>query len=701
MKHLQIQSNSSILIAEKQGTARKLLTDTFKSLGFENAQGVDTLKTVLNYLESKPNSWIICSLDLESEINAFQILKLITTEPILFNARVSLLLEEADLVMSPLAFSLGATSWHLKDLRPDPMKETFKAFLEAWNDPKADETKISAKYIHTALEKIDARKAIIDLYLGLSENNPQDPSLVLQLAVAQFDGSLPDEGQKNLAKAKLMGAEGWEPYAEKYLPKGTELKGKVDAGKVAIIDPDETVHTMLKAKFEEFTNSELHFFTDGQAAWNALAKDDSFELILMEWKIPTVNGPALVQRLRSGKHKFTPIVLLSTKLQKSDLNLLNELSVGDVLPKPIQGKEFLTTLVSMIGERKNPQLYRSLELAMMEALGENLVPKAESYLQRIWNNPSFAEGLKQYASGLFTYQRKRFSETCERARLSFTKGGDQLKSINLLGQALMRLEDYQGAVKCFRKAQEFSPKNLERLCAICEAEELLGNESGSDEALKQAAQLDSGHNSVVSLETKNALNDGNIALAQELFKHAGDQAHLVAELNNTGVAYIRTGSFEEGIQFYERTLQAVPPDGTEWKMKVGYNLALAYARQNKLEAAKDLLTNLTLDEKIPVAEKIKNLLHRIQKSSKEGSPFALMASATEVPKSESGTPESPWEASAKTGDYEGVGRKEGMGPLLPGDHGCFLIFKCDPQLEAKSKNHFKEIPQYKFTPTAV
>jgi tetratricopeptide (TPR) repeat protein len=355
----------------------------------------------------------------------------------------------------------------------------------------------------------------------------------------------------------------------------------------------------------------------------------------------------------------------------------------------------------MKAERKNPQNYRGLEIAMLKSLQEGNLAAAESYLKKIWTNGTLPEGQKQFASGVFAFQKKHFSEACERARLSFTKGGDQLKSITLLGQALMRMEDYQGAVKCFRKAQEFSPKNLERLCWISEAEEQLGNEEAADQALTEAHNVDAGNDKVVSLETQHALKDGNIDLAKDLFRHAGDPGALVADLNNTGIAYIRTGEFDTGIQFYERTLQAIPEEGVEWKMKVSYNLALAYARQNKLEAARDLLTSCEKSPKFSVFDKMKNMLARLEKASKEGTPFALIANSSDPNKpSATGGAESPWENSTQTNEFAGVMQKNSSGTLLPGDHGCYLLFKLEPEEEAKLPLYLKELPTLKSVPMA-
>jgi Flp pilus assembly protein TadD len=260
----------------------------------------------------------------------------------------------------------------------------------------------------------------------------------------------------------------------------------------------------------------------------------------------------------------------------------------------------------------------------------------------------------------------------------------------------MRTGDFLGAVKCFKKAMEFSPKNVERLCNLSKAMDELGDEKGAEGALEEAKKVDASSDLVVALETTNALEEGDIETAKDLMRHAGNLGNLVAELNNTGVAYTRAGEPDEGIRFYEKTLEAIPPENAEWRLKVTYNLALAYARQEKIEAAHDLLGRAQLDDSVSVSGKMRSLKQRLKRSIDTGAQFVIQASARpegDLAPLENSVGESPWEKAVA--GFENVDNYIPKGKIRAGEYGCVNLFIPPQEIIEKCESYLVELPVFR------
>ncbi len=693
MKRLRWTPSSPILVVEPQSTARQFFVDVLKGLGFSQTTGVDNLKTALSYLESSAVHWVITSPQVNEPINVFHLLDHALRNSLAVKARVSIIADSNERRLLPGAFSLGALSWLPRELKKDVTKAEIQKIFALWNSENSSQLSISVSYLDAVLKELQLDDSLASLYAKLVECFPQQKPWLLKLASAQFEVGKPEEGERTLGQASALEVPGWAELAKMYLPEGHVPDGRIPMRKVVIVEPDEMIHKQVREALEKKTTAEIIFFTDGLQAAKTLKTMTDVDVVFMEWKIPKLSGPAFLQRLRSQAHEHTPVVVTSSLLSKQDLSLVTEMSVGTVMPKPFTEKELIEAVSNVIAEMKNPTTPHAVEAAILRCLQQGDPGKAASFAQRIVYESLLPEGQKQYIVALLCYHQKKYKEARDRAKIAFAKGGDPLKSVHLLGQSLLRLDDHAGAVKCFRKAQEFSPKNLERLCLIADAESQQGNQAAATEALQAAKAVDAQNETVVATETRIAISNGDLEHARDLIRHSGNVASLVADLNNTGVAFIRDGQFDDGMQFYEKTLAAIPEEFVEWKLKVSYNLGLAYARQNRLDAAKALLEGCALDERYLVSAKIAQLLARVTRAQAQGTTLKF---ATRIAPLEENTDASPWEPAKE--DAMANTAAEVVIPtntLQPGDYGCYLIFFTPATPELSIADFLKNPPQFR------
>ncbi len=108
---------------------------------------------------------------------------------------------------------------------------------------------------------------------------------------------------------------------------------------VLIVD-DDRISRMLVKKLLSKWGYEVVEAEDGEDAWNILQKEDSPRLVVVDWMMPGLNGPALCRRLREkGDKNYHYIILLTSRDSKEDI--IGGLTAGadDYITKPFVPQE--------------------------------------------------------------------------------------------------------------------------------------------------------------------------------------------------------------------------------------------------------------------------------------------------------------------------------------------------------------------------
>jgi len=91
---------------------------------------------------------------------------------------------------------------------------------------------------------------------------------------------------------------------------------------------------------------EVHIVTDGQAAWDLLAADlSAFDLVILDIRMPRLNGLELVSRLKRAGYGGR-VVVQSGFLTNEVERALKAFKVDRIIHKPIR----LSTLLEVVSE---------------------------------------------------------------------------------------------------------------------------------------------------------------------------------------------------------------------------------------------------------------------------------------------------------------------------------------------------------------
>jgi len=77
---------------------------------------------------------------------------------------------------------------------------------------------------------------------------------------------------------------------------------------VLIVDPDTTVQHFLSRYLNSMGVNNIEVVADGTQAWEILQNEKLPSIIIMEWKIPGLDGPWLLQRMADKKLTQIPII---------------------------------------------------------------------------------------------------------------------------------------------------------------------------------------------------------------------------------------------------------------------------------------------------------------------------------------------------------------------------------------------------------
>jgi DNA-binding response OmpR family regulator len=171
---------------------------------------------------------------------------------------------------------------------------------------------------------------------------------------------------------------------------------------VLVADDEPVSRTVVSAMLKK-AGYPVILANDGEQAWKKLAAADSPALALLDWEMPGLQGPEIVQRIRSRATQTPTYVILLTS-RDSSADIVQGLRAGadDYVTKPANEDELIARV--NVGARVvQLQLaledrVRSLEeaLANVKAL-QTLLPIC-AYCKSIRNDQNYWEKVETYFS---------------------------------------------------------------------------------------------------------------------------------------------------------------------------------------------------------------------------------------------------------------------------------------------------------------
>lgn len=694
--------SARVILVDSSGAVRQLLSEVAKSIGFPNSQAVASIQDAHSILETEDVDWMIVPLASDQEVNGFHTLRMMSSFSELKNVRVSLLVDEGEMWCLPKAFELGLLSYHMKPFTKDSLKKDLEEFLRIFESNEWNSTRTSAEYLRKNLITTKSTGELLQLERTLLEMFPGNGKQLMNLAQAQHLS-----GQTDVAKTTLKQVVAIEPGLQASVDqKATELFGSKDltaqAGegavgnvlglnKVVIIDSDSAASANTKGIFTELGVTDIQEFSDGEQAWSSIDAGEEPSLIVMEWRVPSLTGPLLLQRLRSKGFLRVPVVVQSSLIKPTDMPIIREMGVANLIQKPLERSQILKAVIWTVQQDRMPTEQQTLENKIRAFLNAKNITEAEALIGRYLAEQSIADGRKNVIRAELAFAKDQYEAARDFAIESLKGTSESIFALNVLGKSLMILRQFDAALKCFQKAQSLSPVNLERLVTMAETQAEMGNIEAAEENVAKAKDIDPDSNTTKEGEIKVALASGSPEAAKKMLGQIESIGNVISYLNNKAVAHSKCGFMEEGIDIYKKTLDSVPEEKLDVRSVVTYNMALAKIRKGDLA---DALLDLDAVIAIPgakVAKKAQSLKERLQSSLSNNTTFALRESDNSSPAAPA--PEGPVNDESKAADASTIAAA--VVETTAGDLCCYLVFKTTAEDSANLKKLMATPPKFK------
>jgi sigma-B regulation protein RsbU (phosphoserine phosphatase) len=108
----------------------------------------------------------------------------------------------------------------------------------------------------------------------------------------------------------------------------------------ALIADDDRIATEILSNALQRLNIDVAVANDGGAAWDVLTGGDSPSLAIIDWMMPTVDGPELCRRIRQdAAHSHMYVILLTGRDDRKDVVAGLDAGADDYIVKPFDPDE--------------------------------------------------------------------------------------------------------------------------------------------------------------------------------------------------------------------------------------------------------------------------------------------------------------------------------------------------------------------------
>lgn len=683
MSRLTEKTEAWTLIICESNSLRQIFTEAIKAMGYVHVTYVTSGKDALRYLSTNVVDWVVTTFTVDADLNALALLDLILREKTLNHIRCSIIIDpEVDYPNLPLAFELGALSFHHKTYIVDEAIELMNGLASHLKNYNGDEILTAAEYIRLIIVQLGFTESLMALEQSLLSLYPGNKRIVFGLAEAFFIAGKPVAALAAVEQLKLLAPSMQEAInrllkkynAENVVQEAGASPNVLGVRNAAVIDPDTDVGKNIEDLLRAVGVQHVERFDSSEKACSWLGTDSKKpDLICMEWRQHEIAGAALVQRIRVDLECSCPIVVVSSLIKKEDASLVKEIGINGIVRKPFESQDFYTQIIRAIQEFKNPRLKTSYVFKIKALLKEQKSDDAKHLISQYAasddaDNATKLEIMAEYCYVLGDHMRAK-----DLVIKAMKENANSLNALNLLGKILLALKDFQAALSLFEKASHLSPKNIERLFNICDAKLMVDDTSGAEQALDAIKVIDETNPGISEFEVKVALEKGDVNLASAGFNNLDSSESIISYMNSRAIVLVRSERFKEAISLYTTALKSIPPKWDSLKSAIQYNMALAYARDNQLNLTLKSLQEIGAFFNESLKRKVESLIIRTQNALNKDEMLILSDRSDEVIPTISMS--SGQHAFIKEiCDNEMLQRRSFE--LGRGDLCCFLIFNC-------------------------
>ncbi len=142
--------------------------------------------------------------------------------------------------------------------------------------------------------------------------------------------------------------------------------------KVCFVDDEQNIRRLVAYDLKQ-AGYDFSLCENGQEAY-ALSKTTDFDVFIIDWMMPEMDGITLVKKLRSDGQKAI-LVMLTAKAEEEDLIDAFEAGVDDYLTKPFSSRELLARIKAHLSRTQT----KTASIIQLQDVSINLLNREVSH----------------------------------------------------------------------------------------------------------------------------------------------------------------------------------------------------------------------------------------------------------------------------------------------------------------------------------
>ena len=122
--------------------------------------------------------------------------------------------------------------------------------------------------------------------------------------------------------------------------------------RIALVDDNPELSDLITLWLEEAGHN-VSAFLHGHAFIQA-CKMESFDLVLLDWVLPDIDGEKILTMLQSQPDWNTPVIFITGRSREEDIVNILERGADDYITKPIQQRELLARITAVTRRKNQP-----------------------------------------------------------------------------------------------------------------------------------------------------------------------------------------------------------------------------------------------------------------------------------------------------------------------------------------------------------
>jgi len=118
--------------------------------------------------------------------------------------------------------------------------------------------------------------------------------------------------------------------------------------KILVVDDSKAIHAFMKAILSG-TKAVLSHAFNGREAVDLIIAGNKFDVILLDWEMPVLDGPGALAGIRS-KDTSVPIVMVTSKNEIMDIQRALEAGANEYVIKPFTKEILHEKITSVTGQ---------------------------------------------------------------------------------------------------------------------------------------------------------------------------------------------------------------------------------------------------------------------------------------------------------------------------------------------------------------